>query len=135
MAYYIALNRKIKDFNLFIDGKFLSYNRKLLDSYADRSNVKTLLDFFSFTKREAIASMVSFDMPRAEAEKLAKPVHWSTAKEGLATIQALIHCLSEDHISLDEKAKDELMYDLKDFERVLLEADEKKRRWRLLIDY
>jgi hypothetical protein len=123
-ALYIALEKKIPDFDTMIDGKMLSKVEKHLARAAKRLGVRALMDFFSTSADEA-ADLLGEDVAGIEIPA----AQWFSAEEGLRTVDGL---LAEADTSPELRAAKD---DLAGCQRVLREAQKHGVRWHLAIDF
>jgi hypothetical protein len=133
VALYIVLERQVKNLDSFVDGKMLAKAEPDLNRRATELNVTPLMDFYGSDPDEIFEE---FDLEALEtAESLEE--QWFEAKDGLQTVNALLKDLENRPNSLifGRDITTEVVEDLKQFQRVLLEADNHKVRWHLAVDY
>lgn len=126
-AYYIVLERKIEGLNEEVNGKPLAKAGESLDALAQKAGVRTLTDFFSVVPEE-VADLFEdkgLDLPNLPSET------WFSAEDGLKTFRALIEAAG----NADNAIPNEVVQDLKDFQRVLETAQANGVRWHLAVDY
>jgi hypothetical protein len=124
-ALYIVLEKDV-DFDYFVNGKVLSRVEPQLAELAEELGVPSLMSFFSVSPEEAEA----FDIDLDEIE--IPPAQWFDAVEGLRTVRALIDHLEGSPDSLANT--DAILRDLREYEKVLGQADAQKVRWHLAVD-
>lgn len=128
VAYYITLERDIDGFDSMVDGKALNAASGPLESIARQLKVRVLDEFVS-AGIDDVQNLLGED---ADVPEL-PPKSWHDAKEGLATIRALLGHLQRS--PQDLKQADRVVADLKDFERVLARAEQEGVRWHLSVDF
>jgi hypothetical protein len=132
VALYIVLE-KPADFDPFVNGKALSRSEKDLARIAEKLGVKPLMSFFSAAPEEANDFLVDEGIdPDAIGLKLS-PLEWFEASEGLHTIKSLLRHMEHNPGAVKDSAA--VTGDLKEFERILAEAEKRKLRWHLAVDY
>ncbi len=128
-SYYVILEREIPNFDAYVNGHGLSKDSDRLEQLAKGIGVKPLLSFFSVSQEELILllnSAVSADLNiKSEKEQ------WFSAEDGLRTVRALMDSLQKTQSTAREK----LVSELREFERVLIVAHEQDIGWHLGIDY
>jgi hypothetical protein len=132
VAYFIVLQQEISGFDPFVNGKHLAAESDRLDQVAAELGVPPLMQFFSVSPEElgdVLESLDVDDMPDAELAEES----WFEAREGLATVRALLCYLRENIGAVGNSAG--VISDLEDFERVLSEAEERQVKWHLGVDF
>ncbi len=128
-SYYVILEREIPNFDAYVNGHGLSKDSDRLEQLAKGIGVKPLLSFFSVSQEELISLLngaVSADLNiKSEKEQ------WFSAEDGLRTVRALMDSLQKTQSTAREK----LVSELREFERVLIVAHEQDIGWHLGIDY
>ena len=145
VAYFPVLERELEGFDISIDGKMLA---RIMDdsfrAYTESLGVKPLIDFFGFDP----AVLEDFDI-EADASMTEK---WFSAAEGLVTIEALIKALTEtpyEYVDAsgktllsarlaeetNAKVRDGAIEDLMALRGILAEADRRRVKWYLAIDF
>src|SRR4051812_8573104 len=82
-ALYIVSKKEVPGVDMLIDGKALAASEEELAAICARIGVKSLMDFFSQNPEE-LADLLGEEVPNAPSEE------WFDAKEGLATVRALL---------------------------------------------
>jgi hypothetical protein len=130
-SYYIVLEKKIPNLDVYVNGNALSEDSDSLEEVAKKIGVPSLLSFFSASPEE-VNSPLGDDGETAESLGIKVPTRkWFSAKEGLNTVRKLINHLEESEQSGSKQA----ISNLKEFERVLEAANQSGVRWHLAIDY
>jgi hypothetical protein len=124
-AFYIVLENTI-EVDTFVDGKALSQADPLLSQLAIDAGVKPLMEFFGADSAEYadVFADTDFEPPAAK---------WYEANEGLQTVRMLLSNIEQNPNKF--ATVEAVIIDLKNFERVLAEAEEKQLRWHLAIDF
>jgi hypothetical protein len=130
-SYYIVLEQEIPNFDAYVNGNMLSRENDALERLAKKIGATPLLSFFG-TSPEELASLVG-DEAKSVGGLRAKAIEeqWFSAEDGLNSVRKLI-----SHFQFVEVQKaDQVLSNLKEFERVLEEASQRGIRWHLAIDY
>jgi hypothetical protein len=131
VALYIVLETAIENLDPFVDGKMLARAEPELNERAVELGVAPLMEFFSFDPEEILAEL---DL---EELKTAEPVEekWFAAADGLKTVGALLADLEKRPGSLvsGRDITPDVIEDLRNFQRILLAADDHRVRWYLAI--
>jgi hypothetical protein len=130
-ALYIVLERPIKGFNPFVNGKALACAGELLDALAEKSGTKPLMKFWSAAPGELSGIAVGLGVTAKDNAKPLAPEQWFPAADGLVTIQGIRAAARADKIVNFEK----ILAGLDEFERVLNEAKEHGVAWHLAVDF
>jgi hypothetical protein len=93
-ALYIIAKKKSREFDMLMDGKALAKAEETLGAICTRIGAKRLMDFFSMNPDE-LADMLGDEVANAASEQ------WFEAKEGLATVRALLSYLERDADSVE----------------------------------
>ena len=158
-AYSIVSERPIDGFDLFVRGEAVAGASDHLERLAAAAGVRTLMDFFSMEKAEvdALFELLSLDPNAAEGEEEtqateppspagdevptldeAPPEIWFEARDGLATVHALIEAISNqptpEHDPY-EPTPEAILDDLKKFAAVLDHLATEGIRWHLAVDF
>jgi hypothetical protein len=130
-SYYIVLEKKIPNLDVYVNGNALSRDSDSLEKLAKKIGVPSLLSFFSVSPEE-VNSLLGDDGETTKSLGIKAPAKkWFSAKEGLDTVRKLI-----DHLEKSEQAESkQAISNLKEFERVLESANQIGVRWHLAIDY
>lgn len=123
-ALYIVLNRKIPDFDTFVNGKALSRHEETLSNLALKLGVRPLIEFFSLDPEEDDFEEFGFQPEETQ---------WYSPSEGLITVRALLAALPS--LGLDLLETQDIQEDLEEFERVLQKAVDVDAQWHLAVDY
>lgn len=117
-ALYIVAETPPEGFDPFVNGKALSKHNAKLEKAAKKLGVLDLMDFFSQNPEEA-AELFDGDLADLPPEK------WFDAKEGLATIRALLGDFISNGLDADIVSE----------HAVLSKLAELNIRWHLAVDY
>jgi hypothetical protein len=126
-AYSIVLERKIEGFDEEVSGKTWAKAGAALDALAQKAGVRTLIDSFSVLPEEAAGLFEDegLDLPNLPSET------WSAAEDGAKTLRALVDAAG----NAENPIAEEVVQDLKQFQRVLDTAQANGIRWHLAVDY
>jgi hypothetical protein len=125
-ALYIVLSEANPGFESFVSGKALSHHEHKLARLANDLGVTPLMEFFSMSPADVLAT---FEDPTAvEPEVVAKlkPEVWFPPQDGLTTVRALVGT---------SELPNGVREDLIEFERVLSLAAKQGLKWHLAVDY
>jgi hypothetical protein len=129
-ALFIALETEIPNLDSFINGKSLSKAEPELRKIALEIGVEHLLNFYGAddteTAQEIYGDAAAIDLTKFQ-------VKWYDAREGLKTVTALLKYCKENGSAIRNETA--VIKDLKDLERILLEAKRQSVRWHLEVDY
>jgi len=130
-SYYIVLEGPIPNFDVYVNGNMLSKESDALERLAKKLGVTPLLNFFSIGPEE-LTSLVGDEGETVEKLGVKAPKEqWFNAEDGLATVRKLMSHL--ELLKLDRS--DQVLSNLKEFEKVLETAGQSGVRWHLAIDY
>ena len=125
VAFYIALEQDIPDFDPMMDGKGVSGATDELEAMAATLGVRPLMEFFSINPDLASEFLEEGgEMPKEE---------WFAASEGLVTVEALqTHLIANPSLLPRQEM---VLEDLADMHRVLAAASAAGIAWCLAIDF
>jgi len=129
VALYIEFEQQPADFDPFVNGKTLSRAEPELAKLARQLGVRPLMAFFSMSGEEA----EDFFAGEVPAGVELPSVQWFEAGEGLQTVKALLRHLEQNPAVIKDASS--VLHDLGEFERVLAEAEKRKLKWHLAVDY
>jgi hypothetical protein len=129
-AFYVVLETKTSNADVYVNGNFISKNSDALDKLAKQLGVRTLLSFFSASPEE-IASLLEVESVDAIKDNSKYAEKWFAADEDLRTVHALLKSSAES--SLDDR--DRIAAELQEFAKVLELAKASNIRWHLAVDY
>lgn len=130
-ALYIVLERPIKGFDHFVNGKALARTVELLDALAEKSGTNPLMKFWSADPGELSKIAEGLGVTVKNNAKPLPSEQWFSAAEGLMTIPGLRAAASAEKFPNLEK----VFADLDEFERVLSKANEHGVGWHLAVDF
>lgn len=119
LAYFIVVDHEDPGFDTFVDGKVLTRNIDAVNTVAAGLGQKSFDDYLS-------QDLTEFGLEAAEPA-------WFEAAEGIAWITAL-----KDHVAAHPETVQDaagVIEDLDAFRRVLEEAERRKIRWHLELDF
>jgi hypothetical protein len=117
-AYYIVLEKPIAGLDTIMDGLSLSWHMETLDAVARQLGVPPLSGFFSMEPAELA------EFTDGAGEAALPPLRQFPAKEGLATVKAL----------LARPESQPARHDLRECERILSAAAEHGIGWHFQVD-
>ena len=129
VALYIVAKKKLKDVDLFVDGKAVGRANELeLDQLCAAAGVPSLMEFVSqdpdeledFLEDEGIEG----DLPKEE---------WYPAEAGLSLVRPLIAHLKANPTAIE--ASDAILSDLIEYEAIFVVLAQKKSKWHFAIDF
>jgi hypothetical protein len=130
-AFYIVLERPIKGFDHFVNGKALARAGEILDTLARKSGTDPLMTFWSADPEELSEIGAGLGVTVKNTAKPLRPEPWFSAAEGLITIHGLRAVAKAEKIS----DLNTILADLDEFERVLNAAKEHGVGWHLAVDF
>jgi hypothetical protein len=129
-SYYIVLEKKIPNFDVYVNGSALARDSDSLEKLARKIGVTSLLSFFSASPEEVNSLLEEGETVESLGIKVPAK-KWFSAKDGLNTVRNLINHLEKSQQPESKQA----ISNLKEFERVLEAANQSGVRWHLAIDY
>ncbi len=128
-SLYIVVEGDDPGFDIFVNGHSVARNEESLERLATTLRVKPLLDFFS-ADENSMALLLEQGAGNPEWTRNLPQPQWYMAAEGLQTITALIHFLSESSAALGSETYP-VLSELREYERVLSKTQERGLRWHL----
>jgi hypothetical protein len=120
VSVWVRLKNPIADVDpLQTDGKLLSRAMDVLDSASRQLKVRPLSDFYSVSKKQALAEIEGEDLSDEQWEALADDHVWWPPAEGLAAVERLLQWATENPQKLHRP--EDVIADLEGF-RVVLQA-------------
>ena len=105
VSIWVRLKREIPGVDpLDIDGKLLAKAIDLLDRASRQLKTRPLSDFYSVSKKQALAELEGEELTDEQWEALADDHVWWPPQEGLACVEALLKWLSERGDKVDRQA-------------------------------
>ena len=117
-----------------VNGKCLSRAADKLDKICRSRKVRTLYDFYSMTRDQAITELLDGDPEDPTSydnNKLPEEV-WYDSHEGLETVRVLLEHVRGNDVNLDDHEC--VVADLEVLERHLADAVRRNARWHLVVD-
>jgi len=133
VALYIVLEQKPADFDPFVNGKALSHAEEDLAKIAEQFSGKPLMSFFSARPEEVEDFLADEGIDPKFIGLEPTALQWFEASEGLQTVRTFLQHLKQNPGVIKNSPK--IVRDLEEFERVLSEAEKRKLRWHLAVDY
>ena len=130
LAWYIVGEKEVPGFDTFVDGKAIAHaDEELLADIFKSLHVPPLMDFFSQSPEEIRDfSDEETDMPPDLPEE-----EWFSAADGLKTVRTLAqHLEKHPHVL---SGSEEILEDLKEYDRILSRFEKQGIRWHLAIDF
>lgn len=111
LAHFIVLQKKIPDFDEFVNGKAIAHNCEQLETLANQLGVTLIMGFYGRK--------------------------WHQPETGLATVNALLDALKNNRgtIENEDYPLAEVISDLEEWLSVLNKAQAEKIKWKMQIDY
>jgi hypothetical protein len=131
-ALYIILDREIPGLDTFMNGKALAAAEAAVAVHCERRGVRDLWSFYSIAPGDLMEALEGFDGLEGVIAGDAAPEVWFAARDGLATIRALQDALQQE---MRGASGETVLHDLRDMERILIEADRAGARWHLAVDH
>jgi len=131
-ALYVALEKR-DAIDSEMDGKALSDAIEELNPLCSELGVKRLWEFYSENPEE-MAEFLQDDDGNAEGQAFPlEPEQWFSPAEGLLTVRALIDRLGENGAEIERS--DGVLGDLRQMERILVDAERSGIGWHLAVDF
>lgn len=130
-AIFPVLDREIEGVDISsVSGRMINHFAPELDKIAKSLGVTEIMSFFGANPEDYFDEddLGEFEIPE---EYLSGK--WFEPKDGIRTFRALIKHLSENPALFDAET-DELINDLRDFEKVLQKAEESGAKWHVEIE-
>jgi hypothetical protein len=102
------------------DGKLLAKAMDVLDSASRQLKIRPLSDFYSVSKKQALAELEGGDLTDEQWEALADDHVWWPPAEGLAVVERLLQWAADNPQKLHRP--EDVTVDLEGFRAVLLAA-------------
>jgi hypothetical protein len=128
LAWYIQLERNIPGFEAFVNGKAAAKAAELLDSLAKDAGVTPLSDFFG-ASAENLAEFAEDHGVDLKEMGAIPDEQWFSPEDGLKTLRALMQAAET------QKLSNQILEDLKEFQKVLEAAAANGIRWHLAVDF
>ena len=135
VAFYIRIENCPEDLDVSVDGKNLGLAIDSLNTFAQGELLKPLGDFLSHDPSELLEILSEGDREILEErgiKSVLPPEQWFAPADGLKTIRRLIQWI--DTMPSQIKKPGEVLHDLKRFEAILSEAEQRGLRWHLAMD-
>jgi hypothetical protein len=130
---YIVVEGEDPGFDIFVNGQAVARNEDSLERLAKRLGVKPLLEFFS-ADENSMALLLEQGIANPEwASHLPQP-QWYAASDGLATVCALIECLTTEPGVLGAEAEPVLL-ELREYERMLSKTAKFGSHWHVAVSW
>jgi len=130
-SLFIVLEKKIPNFDIYVNGNRLSKESDNLERVAKQTGVKSLMSFFSICPEELVGLAEDHGVDVKGKGLKAPEEKWFSAEEGLHTVRSLVDALA----SSNDDIQAQLVSELREFERVLVHAHANNVRWHLGVDY
>lgn len=127
-AIFIALEHEMPDLDLSAQAPALVEHEELLAEIADELHVPHLMSFF----HKSAEDMEEFMVGEVEGHEADDGEDlWFDAEDGRNTFDSLLHHFA-DHPG---EAPDNVLYELKAFDKLLEQAEEHQVRWHFEMDF
>ena len=130
-AFYIALDSEDPGFDTFVNGKAVAHAVEELDTICRKEGLATLSDFMGQSMSEfADVLGEDIDLPEGEGEEGGEI--WFEPDAGIELIDALVAKIRANPLALG--SPEQLLEDLADYRRVLMQAKSIGAKWHLALD-
>lgn len=130
---YIVVEGEDPGFDIFVNGHAMARNEDALDRLAESLKVPSLLDFFS-ADENSMALLLEQGAGNPDwIQHLPQP-QWFNPAQGLITVCGLIDFLERHPVALGSETVP-VLCELREFERVLRKATNRKLRWHLAVSW
>ncbi len=121
VSVWVRLKNPIADVDpLQTDGKLLAKAMDVLDTASPQLKIRPLSDFYSVSKKQALAELEGEDLTDEQWEALADDHVWWPPTDGLAAVERLLQWATENPQKLHRP--EDVMADLESFRAVLQAA-------------
>ena len=128
VALYIVAKKKLKDVDLFVNGKAVGRANELeLDKLCAAAGVPSLMDFVSYGPDDLEDFLEDEDIEGLPKEE------WYPAEAGLSLVRPLIAHLKVNPTAIE--ASDAILSDLIEYEAIFVVLAQKKSKWHFAIDF
>ncbi len=132
LAWYISTERDISGLDTSVDGKSIAHaSEGKLAAIVEELGIRHPMDFFS-TSLEEVEGLIGESLGDAGDMPSLSEEDWFSAEEGLNTVRPLLAYLREKEGELDHQ--EEIIFDLKEYERILAVLAKEGVRWHMSID-
>jgi hypothetical protein len=132
-SLYIVVEGEDPGFDIFVNGHALARNEDALERLAESLGVPPLLQFFSADENSMCLLLEQGAGDPEWARHLPEP-QWFNPAQGLMTVRALIHFLSDTPVSFGSETQPLLM-ELREYETVLAKTQKYQMRWHLAVSW
>ena len=134
VSVWIRLKQPIGDVDpLQTDGKLLAKAMDILDRASRELHVRPLSDFYSVSKKAAMAEVEGAELSEEEWDAIEDDHVWWPPAEGLASVQALLKWVSENPKKVHRP--DDVTADLVGFRSVLEAAVRENTEFNVAVDW
>ena len=130
---YIVVEGEDPGFDIFVNGRALARNEDALEKLALRLGVRPLIEFFS-ADENSMSLLIEEGAGNRELLHRLPPPQWYTAKDGLATIEALLAALEHEPQQLGSEGE-QVLAELLEYRRVLQKTKDREMRWHLAVSW
>jgi hypothetical protein len=132
-SMYIVVEGEDPGFDIFVNGQAVARNEDALERLAKRLRVKPLLEFFS-ADENSMALLLEQGIANPDwASHLPQP-QWYDARDGLATVCALIESLALEPGTLGLETEP-VLGELREYERVLRKTAGFGLHWHVAVSW
>ena len=132
-SMYIVVEGEDPGFDIFVNGRALARNEDALEKLALRLGVRPLIEFFS-ADENSMSLLIEEGAGNRELLHRLPPPQWYTAKDGLATIEALLAALEHEPQQLGSEGE-QVLAELLEYRRVLQKTKDREMRWHLAVSW
>lgn len=129
LAYYIVLDNNDPGFDMFVNGKALAHTIEEIDAICEQGGLGKL-DRFMGQSADDFSDLLGEDieLPEGESDEAA----WFEPDEGIAFFDALTEKIRANSKTL--RSLNDVLEDLAEYRRVLIQAKAIGAKWHLAID-
>jgi len=132
-SMYIVVEGEDPGFDIFVNGRALARNEDAVEKLALRMGVKPLIEFFS-ADENSMSLLIEEGAGNRELMHKLPPPQWYSARDGLATVEALLAALEEEPQQLGSEGE-QVLSELLEYRRVLRKTEERAMRWHLAVSW
>jgi hypothetical protein len=132
-SMYIVVEGDDPGYDIFVNGRALARYESAVERLALELGVRPLLEFFS-ADESSMALLIEEGAGNPDLLKKLPPPQWYRAEDGLRTVEALAHSLTEDPQQLGSEGS-AVLSELREYEVVLRKTAERSLRWHLAVSW
>lgn len=130
---YIVVEGEDPGYDIFVNGRALARNEDALERVAINIGTRPLIEYFS-ADQNSMALLIEEGAGDPDLIDKLLPPQWYAAKDGLATVQALLAQIAREPAELGSETE-LIREELQEYEVVLRKTAERELRWHLAVSW